>query len=153
MVFLSGENATEYTMSLCPMSVALCSPVSVSHKRTVWSLLAVAIVFPSGEYAMDEIMSACPLSVVLSCLVPISHKWIVPPLLPLAMVLLSGENAIERPASTSKVVMCSPVVTSHKRISCRFPLAIVLPSGEYTTELTPTLCPVSSSSNHPLRAS
>ena len=52
-VFESGENATELTLSLCPLSVAVQLPVAASQSLTVLSPDADASVFESGENATE----------------------------------------------------------------------------------------------------
>ncbi len=48
----SGENTAELTGKLCPRHPTSL-PLSVSHKRTVLSSLAVRIILPSGEKTDD----------------------------------------------------------------------------------------------------
>src|SRR2546429_117211 len=47
----SGENATQSTKLVCPLSVRTSCPVWASHTFTVWSPLPEAIRFPSSENA------------------------------------------------------------------------------------------------------
>ncbi len=55
-----GENATEKTAPLCPVSVRTRVPVWMSQSLTVPSALPVASVLPSGEYATDHTAPSCP---------------------------------------------------------------------------------------------
>ena len=91
--FPSGEYAMLMTSPVCPVSVWMCSPVCVSHKRTVLSQLPEASVLPSGEYATLLIQSVCPTNRSSSS--PVCASYIQIPIeLATARRVLSGEYAI-----------------------------------------------------------
>ena len=49
----SGDQATEVTLLLCPVSVSSVLPLLLLHTRAVPSSDAVAILVPSGDQATD----------------------------------------------------------------------------------------------------
>ena len=53
IVVPSGENATEWTVDVCPSSVEIRRPVLVSHSLTVPSSDNEASIVPSGKNATE----------------------------------------------------------------------------------------------------
>ena len=59
----SGDQATDRTTLLCPVSVSSVLPLLLLHTRAVLSLDAVAILVPSGDQATEGTYLPCPVSV------------------------------------------------------------------------------------------
>ena len=75
----SGEKATEYTLPVCPVSVAILDRAATSHNFTVASDDAEARVVPSGEKATDHTLVygaelVCPVSVAILDRAATSHN-------------------------------------------------------------------------------
>ena len=90
---LSGLNATDQTLWVCPLRVLILFPVCGFHNLIVLSQLPLAKVLPSGLNAIDQIRWECPLKT--RNLAPVSgfHSLMVLSQLPLARVFPSGLKA------------------------------------------------------------
>ena len=104
----SGENATEYTQLVCPISVATHLPLTTLQIFTVLSRLPLATCAPSGEYATDDTESLCPFSVATHAPVATLQIFTVLSQLPLATCVPSGENATDR-----TLLLCPFIVLAH----------------------------------------
>ena len=91
----SGEKLTEFTLPVCPPSVAMHSLLSTSHSLIVLSLDADAKSLPSGEKQRECALPVCPSSVAMRSLFSTSQSVIVPG--PEAKSLPSGEKAMGDP--------------------------------------------------------
>ena len=143
---LSGLNATLSTYPLYPVSVCLCSPVSVSHSRSSVSScrLPLAIVRPSGlNTTPSSPRIDRPSSTFFSVLVATSHKRMSKKPLLVIVVPARLNPTLSTSSPTSIVFLWVPVATSHRRmVSSSLPLAIMRPSGLNATLLTELVCPM-----------
>ena len=143
----SGLNATLLTPPVCPLSVNIARPVTVSHTFTVWSAPEEAIRDPSRLNATPLIRPECPLRVSVSREVATSHtltvasrlsssvtepSWLyVTALLAAAIREPSGLNdtLVMRPVRPLIVIASRPVVVSQTFTDLSTPDARSEPSG------------------------
>jgi hypothetical protein len=155
-IFPSVLNTTHFTLSVCPLSMAFCSPRATSQSLILLSWLPEASVFPSGLNATDNTASVCPLRAASSLPVATSHSLIDLSLLAEASVLPSGLKTTDATASVCplSVACLFPVATSHSLIDLSLLAeASVLPSGLNATDKTEIVWPLRVSFSLPVGTS
>src|SRR5690242_17800980 len=152
-VVLSGLNATEVTVPVGLVKVAIWSSVAVSHNWTVPSPRPAARIASSGLNATELTAPAEPLSRTARVGVVRQlhgegrpHNQ-TPSALPAARVAPSGLNATELTGPVGAAGRLRPgrwLATSHNRaLASAPPVARVVPSGRNATDLTGPVGPVS----------
>ena len=112
----SGDQATQLTSPLCPVSVRIASPVSASHSRTVSSHEPEQSRLPSGDQATPSTSPVCPLSSRSARPLAASHSRIVLSSEQDASIFPSGDQAtpLTVPPCSPRIRICRPVAASHR---------------------------------------